>query len=237
VASLAACLCAASSAQAQAATGATMHASFLPDRLGASTAFTLAFRFSGGEEGVPAPLRRMIVRMPAGLTIDLRGVEPCVKARLRGGGAAGCPSASLLGRGHALLATHAGSQTIAEEPTISIFRGPNRASRPTFEIFGRGETPLNESTTSDAILQPDGPPFGSKITVSVPPIPTLVYEPDASFSSLSLTLGRVGGSPRAHAAGKIVLPRSCPTGGFPFAASFAFADGSTASAAAKVRCP
>jgi hypothetical protein len=33
------------------------------------------------------------------------------------------------------------------------------------------------------------------------------------------------------------MPRTCPAGGFPFAADFTFADQSTASATAKVACP
>ena len=43
--------CALPLAPARAATGPSMHPSLLPDRLGASTAFTLALRFSGGTEG------------------------------------------------------------------------------------------------------------------------------------------------------------------------------------------
>jgi hypothetical protein len=33
------------------------------------------------------------------------------------------------------------------------------------------------------------------------------------------------------------VPRRCPAGGFPFAASFTFADHSTASATTAVACP
>ena len=65
-----------------------------------------------------------------------------------------------------------------------------------------------------------------------------MLEPNASFVSLSLTIGGIGHSPRAHAAaGSILVPRSCPAGGFPFAADFTFADGSTASESAAVACP
>jgi hypothetical protein len=228
---------------AQAETGASIRPSLLPDRLGASTALTLAFRFSAGEEegvpAVPAPLSGMVVHLPAGLGIDLRGVKTCTKARLRRRGAAGCPQGSLVGRGHALAEAHTGSLTSPEEVTISVFRGPNQGSRPVLEIFGQGETPLQEHSISTAVLGPDRPPYGSKLTVSIPPLPTLHFEPDASFASLSLTIGRVGHSPRAHAAAGAILlvPRSCPAGGFPFAASFKFADGSTASASATAACP
>ena len=235
------CFCAAAPAlapAAQTATGASMRPSLLPNRLGASTALTLAFKFSGGDEGVPAPLSGMVVRLPSGLKIDLRGAETCAKSRLRRRGAAGCPAGSLVGRGHALMSVHAGSLAVPEEATVTIFRGPNRGARPTLEIFGQGETPLDQSSISTAVLEPDSAPYGSKLTVSIPPIPTLVLEPNASFVSLSLTVGGVGRNPRAHAAaGSILVPHSCPAGGFPFAASFAFADGSTAGASAAVACP
>jgi len=232
-------LCAAApAAPAAATTGASMRPSLLPDRLGASTALTLAFRFFGGEAGVPAPLSGMVVHLPAGLTINLRGVGTCATSRLQRKGAGGCTSRSLVGRGHALTDVHAGSLTVPEESTVTVFRGPNRGNRPVLEIFGQGSTPLDQSSISTAVLQPDGAPYGSKLTVSVPPIPTLVLEPNASFVSLSLTIGGIGRAPRAHAAaGAILVPHSCPAGGFPFAASFTFADGSATSASATVPCP
>ena len=242
LAMVAACwLCAVAPGMAPAAvtpTGASIQPSLLPDRLGASTSLTLAFRFSGGEEGVPAPLSGMVVHLPAGLTVNLRGVRTCARSRLQSKGAAGCPSGSLVGRGHALMSVHAGSLAVPEEATVTVFRGPNRGSHPTFEIFGQGETPLDQSSISTAVLEPDGAPYGSKLTVTIPPIPTLVLEPNASVVSMSVTVGGVGRNPRAHAAaGAILVPRRCPAGGFPFAASFTFADHSTADASAPAACP
>jgi hypothetical protein len=232
-ASAACCVCAACPTAALADTSAAIQPSLQPNRPAAHTAFTLSLRFAGGVERVPAPLSAMVLRLPAGLSIDLGGVGICQASRLRSRGAAGCSAASLLGRGRALLEVHAGSQTLPEEVTVAVFRGPSRAGDPTFEIFGHGETPLDESSVSTAVLQADRAPFGSKLVVSVPPIPTLVYEPDASFSSLSLTIGALAGRSR----GAVSVPRSCPAGGFPFAAAFTFADHSRASAAARVRCP
>jgi hypothetical protein len=235
IAALAACGCAVA-APAAAQTSASIQPSLQPDRLGASTSFTLSFSFYGGEEGVPAPLSGIVVHLPAGLSVNLTGVESCAKNRLRRLGATGCPPGSLLGRGHALMKVHAGSQTLPEAVAISVFRGVNRGGAPTFEILGRGATPLDESTISSAILSPDLPPYGSKLTVSVPAIPTVMFEPDASFSSLSLTIGNVR-SPRAHTAGGVRVPRTCPAGGFPFAADFTFADAGSASATAQLGCP
>ncbi len=219
------------SAPAQAATVASIHPSLRPDRLGASTALTLALSYSGeeeGEAGVPAPVRTIVVRLPAGLRIDLHGIQSCSAARLRRQGASGCPSGSLLGRGHATLEVHAGSQTLPEQAAVWAFRGPDRGARPTLELLSQGYTPLDERTISMGVLGSDSAPYESKLTVSIPPIPTLVYEPDASLTSLSLTIGR---------GQTITLPASCPTGGLSFAAASTFADGSTATATAKAPCP
>jgi hypothetical protein len=239
LAAVAVCCCAAvAAAPARAETDAAVEPSFVPDALGASTAFTLAFGLHVGLEGVPPPTSRIVVHLPAGLGIDLRAVARCAVSRLRSAGAGGCPARSLIGSGHAVLEVHAGSQSIPEQAAIRVFRGPDRAGRRTIAILSRGDTPLQEQTVSTATLSADRPPYGYRLTVSVPPIPTVTYEPDASIVSLSLTIGAVAGRPRPHAAaGTITVPRHCPAGGFPFAADFTFADETTASAAARVRCP
>jgi hypothetical protein len=219
-------------APAWAASGATIGASFSPYGLGAKTAGTISMGFSG-PGGIPAPLSGAVLRLPAGLGIDLSGVGACRPSSLRSRGKQGCAAGSLLGRGQATLKVHAGSQTLPESAAISVFRGPNRGSQPVFEILGEGMTPLYEHVVSTAVLEGDSTPFGSKLVVSVPAIPTLTYEPDASFTALSLTIGNAG----THSRGVITLPRRCPKGGFPLAASFSFADRSSTSASTDVPCP
>ncbi len=224
--------------QSSAATRASVRPSFLPDRLGAMTSLTFSARFSSGEAGLPAPLRSMTVHLPAGLGVSLRAVATCPPGRLRRGGAAACPSRALVGRGQATLAVHAGSQTISEHASMWAFRAPDQGGHHALEILGVGLTPLMERTISRAVLLPDRPPYGLRLVVSIPPIPTMPLEPDASFRSFSLTVGTLPPIPKAHAAaGAITVPRRCPAGGFPFAADFTFADGSTSSNVTSVRCP
>ena len=57
----------------------------------------------------------------------------------------------------------------------------------------------------------------------IPPIATLTFEPDASVSSVSLTIG--ARALRTRDANRELVPSSCPPGGFPFAAEFTYADG------------
>lgn len=219
----------ATASAAAAATVASIQPSFAPDRLGAGAALTLGVRLSGGgEEGVPPPLRTLVVQLPTGLGIDLRGIPTCSALRLRRAGAAGCTSASLLGRGQAALEAHTGSQTLPEHAQMWVFRGPSRGGAATFEILSQGYTPLDERTIATAVLQGSQAPYGSKLTVSIPPIPTVMYEPDASVTSLSLRLDR---------SGVIAVPDACPRDGFAFAAAFTFTDRSTTAATASVPCP
>lgn len=226
-------LCVAPAAASAEEASVALHASFAPDRLGASTAFTLALDFSAGSEAVPPPLRTVAVELPAGLRINMTGVAICAPARLRSRGPSGCPSSSLVGRGHALLDVHAGTEAIDEEATIWVLRGPQHGGLPSFEIFGQGYTPLYQSAVSPELLEAASGPYGYRTVTSVPPIPTLMYEPNASFASLSLTFG----GKRAARPGAISAPRSCPAGGFPFAVQVAFANGASASSSTTVACP
>jgi hypothetical protein len=126
-----------------------------------------------------------------------------------------------------VLEVHAGSQSIPEEARLWAVRVRDRGGRPAFAILGRGESPLQQQTLSTAVLSPDRGPYGLKLSVSIPPIPTLVYEPDASIVSFSLTVG---------AAGAVVLPARCPSGGFPFAAALGFADSTSTSVSVRLPC-
>jgi hypothetical protein len=77
-------------------------------------------------------------------------------------------------------------------------------------------------------------PYGEDLVMNIPRIPTLRLEPDASIVALTLTVGtrRPG-----RGANTVVVPASCPPSGFPFAAQFTYADGSTGGASATAACP
>jgi len=72
--------------------------------------------------------------------------------------------------------------------------------------------------------------------MKIPPIATLPFEPDASVSSVSLTIGAKSLRTRTESSA-IVVPSSCPLGGFPFAAEFTYADGSRANTLTTALCP
>ncbi len=229
-------MCTELSAAAKAQTFETLTPSLSPDRLHAKGALTLTIHYTGGELGVPTPVRRALLKLPSGLGLDIPALRSCSAARLRSRGPSGCPAQSKIGTGHALVEARAGSQLITENVSLSIFLGPLQNFQPTFEVLGQGVTPLQERVVLDGIVIPDRAPYGEELVMSIPSIPTLRLEPHASIITLTLT---VGTSPRrlSHDANTVVVPGSCPPGGFPFAAESIYADGSTGSAVATARCP
>jgi hypothetical protein len=219
-------------------TDATVEASLSPDRLGARGSLTVTLRYYGGEDGVPTPVRRSLLQLPAGLTLDIPALHSCSAARLRARGPGACPAQSLLGRGHALMEVHAGSQTITEQVSMWAFLGPLSAQNlePTFEIVGQGYTPVDERKVLIGTVTTASSPYGEQLALSIPPIPSLALLPYTSIATFSLTIGASGrGSPRTGA--QVVVPSGCPPGGFPFAGEFQYADGSKGSASTKVPCP
>ncbi|HTZ65004.1 MAG TPA: hypothetical protein VMB51_12945 [Solirubrobacteraceae bacterium] len=237
-AALLAALCACSPAPAHAgvATTATIAASLAPDRLGAKAALTLAVHYAGGEAGVPAPVRRAVVWLPAGMSLDAPQLRSCSAARLRAVGAGGCPQASALGAGHALVETRAGSLTVTEKVSLRAFIGPLDNLEPTFEILAQGLSPAEQRVVLSGFALVAGPPYGEQLVLSIPPVPTLPLAPDASIASLSLTVG-AGLRARARDRNAVLVPSACPAGGFPVAAEFTYAGAPSGEASTAIPCP
>jgi hypothetical protein len=228
--------CAALAAAAQADTSASILASLSPNRLRANAALTLTIRFTGGEFGVPLPVRTAVLQLPAGLRLNVPHLRSCSSRRLLARGVKGCPPQSEIGTGHAFAEAHTGSLNLTEHVTLWAFLGPAQNLQPTFEILGQGYTPLDERVVFTGTARPDHPPYGEELALSIPAIPTLPLEPDASLVSFSLTIG-ASERRRGRDANTVLLPSSCPAAGFPFAGQFAYADGSSGSAFTTAPCP
>ncbi len=223
-------------ATAHAQTVATITPLLSPDRLGATGALSFTIHYADSAANIPPPMRRSILRFPAGLTLEVPRLSSCSVSRLRARGADGCPADSMLGRGHALIEAQVGSQTIAENVSLWVFLGPLHNLAPTVEILGQGYTPYDERVVLSGTMLPAGGPYGEALSLSIPPISTLPLEPDASIVTFSLTIGAPV-QHRAHDANTVRLPAICPQGGFPFAAEFTYADGSSGSSVTTVPCP
>jgi len=226
-------LCAALATAAQAATVASITPSFAPDRAGAGTALTLAIGYSNQQGGVPEPVTHIVVHLPAGLGINLRGVGTCSRSRLEKQMGRGCPASARAGSGSARLGAHLGAINLNENASLTAWRGPNKGGRATLQLLGVGLSPLEEHVVVSGVLEPDHAPYGQQLVLSIPPIPTLTGEPNASVLHSSVRIGAAHGR-----LGRLIrVPRSCPTRGFPFGADFNYAGGGSGSTTATIPCP
>jgi hypothetical protein len=230
-----ACAVPASSAPTGGSQAAMIAASFHPDRLGAMGAMTVTIDFAESALGEPSPLRRSVLRLPAGLGIEIPQLRSCEPHRLQVLGARGCPAQSRLGVGRALVRAPLGSEPLGESLSLWVFLGPLRNLQPTFEMLAQGYTPFDERVVLSGTVLPDNPPYGEDLVLSVPAIGTLPLEPDALLASMSLTIGSSRRS--ARESNTTVEPTSCPSGGFPFAAELTYADGSTKDISTATPCP
>jgi hypothetical protein len=234
---LAACACLPASAMAAAT--ARMSAVFTPERLGAPT--TVSFGFQIKQAGLdPAPLAGVQLAYPRGLglaTSDL-GVAACSPAQLEALGPAGCPPNSHMGNGTALVEIAFGADLVKETVALSLLAGPSPNGYLHLLVYAKGRFPVEADLVLTAELLP------GRLTITVPPIPSLPAAPYVSVTEMHLTLGghltyyeTVKGRRVAYHPAGVGLPRTCPHGGFRFAATFRLLDGERASSHAAVACP
>jgi hypothetical protein len=211
--------------------------SLTPNRHHAKAALTLTIQYNGTESEPPAPVRRAVLRLPAGLSLDIPSLHSCSVTRLQAHGAGGCPTQSAIGDGYALVEGDvAVGQLVIEHVSLQAFLGPLDNLQPTFEVLSEGFRPIGAQFVLPASSQPAHAPYGEALVMSIPPIPTIPNEPDASVLTFSLTIGANGLHHRKGAA-SVVVPSHCPRGGLPFAGEFTYADGTSSSVLATSPCP
>jgi hypothetical protein len=243
----AAVLCGYPPAAANAAQSVTFGAAFAPYRLGGRTTVELHLQIAAPPGQIPSALTEVEVRYPQNLGFALSGLglTVCSPAMLEAAGAGGCPANSIMGRGNAVAELRFGAQLVNEGASISIARAPDQEGHIALLLYASGPSPVNTQILSPAQLLPSGPPFGGRLDMQLPVIPSVPGAPDVAIVSMNVTLGPQGltyyeqteGSTLAYTPKGILLPSTCPRGGFPFAATFSFLDGSRPTAHTAVPCP
>jgi len=232
-------LCACLPGAAHAAATATMSAAFAPNRLGAATTVSFNFQIAAGEQA-PDLLTGIDFRYPANLGIATSGlgVASCPVAELEAHGPSACPPDSRMGSGSARVEIPIGPEIVRETAQLALIAGPSQDGYVQILISATGESPVAARIVLSTQLEP------GDLQIAVPPIPSLPEAPYVALVRMHFTLGgnltyyeRVHGRNVAYHPVGVGLPRSCPRGGFPFAASFAFLDGGHAQAQTAVACP
>lgn len=227
---------------------ATLHASFTPDRLEASTTIAFGFHLQTADGLAPPPLTSVVLHMPVGLnyTLTTLGLSTCEPGTLQADGVKGCPPNSRIGSGSALVEVPFGTGSGHEIPEIQAVVGPPSSTGNMVVLFyANGQFPVSAQLVFSGEVLSDTGVFGSELATSVPLIPSVPNGPGVSIVNVNATIGpagltyyhRVHGKLKAFHPLGIGVPERCPRGGFPFGASFVFQDGSTASATTTVPCP
>jgi hypothetical protein len=224
-----------------------LHATFTPERLGQGTTVGFAFQIAASSNQVPSPLTGIEVSYPVdlGFALSELGLARCSAEALEVFGLQGCPANSLMGYGTARAEIQIGPSILHETVHVTVFRTTNHGGHLALLIYASGATPVDAQIVFPAVVFPAKAPFGGRLDMAVPLVPSLPEAPDVAVVQFSSTLGpqnlryheRVHGRSVSFKPRGIPLPTSCPRGGFPFSAKFGFQDGSNAVAQTTVPCP
>jgi hypothetical protein len=244
---LLACVCVFPPAAAEATQSVKLGATLTPEHLGQGTTIGFSFQIETPAGEIPAPLTGINLRYPENLGVATSGLglATCSAARVEAFGPNHCPADSVMGTGSAIAEFPVGLEIVHESAPVSIFRAPDKNGQIALLLYVTAANPVGVQIALPSMLLPAAAPFGGSVQIGVPLVPSFPDSPDVAVVQLTATLGplgiiyyeRVHGRTIAYHPRGVLLPDSCPRGGFPFAAELGFVDGSTASARTSVPCP
>jgi len=245
VGALVGCACLIGAALAFASETFTITSYFTPDKLGAPANLSANAVFAENGATIPTPVGRVLAYGPAGLRVDVAGAGACQRASLERKGPSGCPADSRIGFGGGIGLVEIAKELIKEPYTLDFFLAPRENGRLTFLIYAQGVSPVSVDVVAVA-REVHGPkPYGLGFEFDIPPIPTLPGAGYASIETNHFTVGSqhvayyqtIHGARRLVHVKGIIVPRTCPPGGFPFKVTIGFLDGSSSTDTYTAPCP
>lgn len=222
----------------------TISAYFTPDKPGASANLSVKAKFAYGTT-TPVPISRFLAYGPAGLDLDLKGTGTCSKPALEQRGPSACPANSRIGFGGGVGLVEIAKEFIKEPFTFNLFLAPSQNGGFVILVYVEATDPVALQLVLVAKEARGHWPYGLGVTVEVPPIATLPGAAYASVESTYLTVGSQkvayyhsvrGRRQLVHVKG-LIVPKSCPRGGFPFVVTIGFLDGASATDNYTTPCP
>jgi hypothetical protein len=221
--------------------------SFFPNRAGASTTISFGFTITGSDGQVPSPLRSIDLHLPAGIGLarNSLGTAICEPDNLYELGPQGCPPNSHVGYGTAFAEIPYGPTVVDEGASVYAYRGETEHEHVTVLFFIEAVYPVFAALVFPGELLEDNAPFSDSLDTEVPPIPGVPSGPNVSVVRFQSTFGPHNLTYQHTIDGRTVyfhprgasVPRTCPPGGFPFAADFGFEDGSRQTVDSTAPCP
>jgi hypothetical protein len=232
---------------AAAAPPVKLHAGLTPERLGKGTTVHVGFQIRPRRGEPVSPVTSIDIRYPHGLGLASSelGVESCTPARLELGGPSACPADSLMGRGSALVQVPFENETLSEQGRVTVVSAPVQNGHLALLYFVSGDLPVLSRLVLPGLVLPATVPFGGLLETTVPPLLSVPEGPGVALMQMQTTIGpngliyneRTGSHTRFFRPEGILLPLTCPRGGFPFSIHLNFEDGATSTARTAVPCP
>jgi hypothetical protein len=230
-------------ARAAASQSVSLGTSFSPYRLGGRTTIGFDFKIAAPPGQIPSAVTDIDIRYPqnVGIVLSGLGTAACSAALL---GETNCPANSIMGAGSALAEMRFGEQIVTERARLTIARAQNEEGHVALLFYAVGPSPVDTQILSPAQLVPATPPFGGRLNIELPLVPSVPGAPDVAITQMQATIGPQGvlydeqldGRTLEYTPRGILLPSTCPRGGFPFAAEFTFLDGSHPTARTVIPC-
>jgi len=225
----------------------TLHTSFSPNKLGASTTIGFGFQIASAGGGLPSPVTGLSLHLPVGIDYvsTTLGLAICQPADLLARGLSACPPNSRLGFGSALVEVPFGTGAGHEIPEIQALMGPSHNGNIVVLFYANGQSPVSAQIIFQGELISGSESLGGSLNAVIPLIPSVTNGPPVSILETQATIGPSHLTYYTHRHGKKVAfhpkgvsePRSCPPGGFVFSADFTFLDGTSTVANSVVPCP
>ena len=246
VAATVACVCLIVATAAWAAQTLEVTASFSPDKLGAPTNVHGTATIGSTSGPLPSPIAEATVMGPAGLTVDTKGVGVCNPVKLEQTlEPSVCPKDSKAGFGGGVGAYEIAHEVNEEPFTLNFYRGPNEDGHLVILAYLNAVSPVSVQLVLKAQVVNEPKPYGLGFTFKVPPIESLPGASNATAKSIFITLGapnaayyeQVGGKRKLVHVKGIIVPKTCPKGGFPYETQLVFEDGTNNTVKGTIPCP
>ena len=240
-------LCVAAVPAARAAETVQLKAAFSPDRLGASTTILISFEIHSTTGALPSPLTSFNLGLPHGMGLGTTtlGEVTCVRPGLESQGVPGCSGNSLMGLGEAVADVEFGGDILEEHAEVTLLMAPPIEHHTTLLFFADAHTPALDEEIFQGQLLPGTGLNSAQLSTTVPIMETVPEGPDVSIVEMHSSLGPLGVTYHRFVNGEwasyrpigMTVPETCPRGGWLFAATFTFQDGSSIVADSRVACP
>ncbi len=225
----------------------------LSGTLGGSGAITFDLTNTNTAGGLPEPLTApFVAQLPAGITYNVGSFATCPLSTIMaatGSVPPACPAGSQVGYGTATLGAQLGTTLLNETAAVRVYLTVK--SPVTVEFWGNGTTPIAETLMFAGTLARSSAPYGEKLEVQVPAIPTVPGGPNASTISFNTVFSATRKTTKTVTVrhgrktvkrkvstliGEFTLPKKC-SGGLRWAGAATYADGTSSSMTATTACP